>query len=105
MLKEASDPINEIRSKIKSERASLSHLNGQISDHYLKQQLKTASNLLDDVEGLFLPSKIVEESRTADQWANWLECANSPLKHARHLREHVEVIVRKFGPDARSFSS
>ena len=103
MLQEASDRIDEIRSRVKNERASLSNLSGKISDQYLQQQLKTASNLLDDVEGFFLPANILEEPRTAAQWAYWLDGANLPLKHATQLREYVEEIIRKFGADARSF--
>lgn len=103
MLKEASDRIDEIRSRVKKERASLSNLNGKISDQYLKQQLKTASNLLDDVEGFFLPANILEEPRTAAQWAYWLGGAHLLLNHATQLREYVDEIIRKFGVDARSF--
>jgi hypothetical protein len=103
MLKEASDRIDEIRSSVKNERASLSNLNGKISDQYLKQQLKTESNLLDDVEGFFLPAKILEEPRTAAQWSYWLDGANLPLKHAIQIRENIEEIIRKYGADPRSF--
>ncbi len=103
MLKEASDRVDEIRSRVEKERASLSNLNGIISDQYLKQQLKTALNLLDDVEGFFLPAKILGESRTAAQWAYWLDGASLPLNHATQLREYVEEIIHKFGADARLF--
>jgi hypothetical protein len=103
MLKDASDRIDEIRSSIKNERASLSNLNVKISAQFLMQQLKTASNLLDDVEGFFLPTEILEEPRTAAQWAYWLDGANLLLKHAVRIREDVEEISRKYGADPRSF--
>jgi hypothetical protein len=67
----------------------------------LKQLSKTASDLLDDVEGFFLDAEVLGEPRPADAFARWLDHAESVLSRAVHQREYVEGLVKKYGPNAR----
>ena len=103
MSNQPSERVQGLRAKAKAERELISNLNGSLSDAHLKQQLKNASNLLDDVEGFFLDEKILQERRSAGEWSYWLAGADKALQHAIQSREYVEGIVRKFGYDVRSF--
>ncbi len=54
MYSETNDRIQRMQSKVLAGKASISDLNAQISDNYVKQLLQHASNWFDDVEVHFL---------------------------------------------------
>src|SRR5262249_27651980 len=96
--------IEKIRSKVREERALLSKLNGTINDPNLKQLLKPTSRLLNDVENHFLGAKILKEDRTPAALARWLRETEKVLQLAVQQRKSFELIIKKFGPDARLIS-
>jgi hypothetical protein len=96
--------IRTIRSRVREERELLSKLNRTVTDSNLKRLLRPASHSLDDVEGFFLDAKILQEKRSSAVWARWLREAEKVLRRATQQRESFELIIKKFGPDARLIS-
>ena len=92
--------VEKIRSKVSDERALISELNGVISDPNLKQLLRPTSRLLNDVEN-YLPDARVLERKEARTATHWLHEADKLLQLAIQQRKSFELIVKKFGPDAR----
>ncbi len=105
MHSQTNDRIQRIRSKVLAGKASISDLNAQITDNYVKQLLQHASNWFDDVEVHFLknlqhdrkpPRTLAEESRWLDHAEFFLErVAVSQLKA-------VQDMVARFGPNIQS---
>jgi hypothetical protein len=96
--------IKAIRSRVREERDLISKLNVTLSDPNLKQLLRPTSRLLSDVETYFLDTKILKEERTAIASARWLREAERVLQLAVQQRKSFELIVKKFGSDARLIS-
>ena len=98
--------VEKIRSKVSDERALIFELNGVISDPKLKQLLRPTSRLLNDVENYFLDARVLErkEARTATALVHWLHEADKLLQLAIQQRKSFELIVKKFGPNARLIS-
>jgi hypothetical protein len=98
--------VEKIRSKVSDERALISQLNGTISDPNLKLLLRPTSRLLNDVENYFLDARVLErkEARTATALVHWLHEADKLLQLAIQQRKSFELIVKKFGPNARLIS-
>jgi hypothetical protein len=95
--------IEEIRAKVRDERALLADLSARISAD-LKRLLKPASNLLDDVEGFFLAPEVLRHPpRSESEMAKWLGNAEVVLRRAVEHRKHIESLVQTYGPDARAF--
>jgi hypothetical protein len=101
---DAKKRIEKMRSKVTEERALISKLNDTISDPNLRQLLRPTSRLLNDVEGYFLNAKILKEERTLAALARWLREADRVLQLAIQQRKSFELIVKKFGPNARLIS-
>lgn len=105
MYGETNDRIQRIQSKVLAGKASISDLNTQITDNYVKQLLQQASNWFDDVEVHFLgnlrheripPRTLAEESRWLDEAEFFLErVAVSQLRA-------VQDMVAKFGANIQS---
>jgi hypothetical protein len=95
--------VDKIRSKVSDERALISKLNGVISDPNLKQLLRPTSRLLNDVENYLSDARVLEgkEARTATALVHWLHVADKLLQLAIQQRKSFELIVKKFGPNAR----
>jgi predicted DNA-binding protein len=93
--------IAAIREKVREERARLSELNKQIGTD-LKKQMKPASHYLDDVEGFFLAPEVLRRL-SESEWARWLRNAETVLRRAVVHRKWVEGLIKKYGPDARTF--
>jgi hypothetical protein len=96
--------IRAIRSRVREERELLSKLNRTVTDSNLRRLLRPASYSLDWVEDFFLDAKILQEERTPAAWARWLREAEKALRRATQQRESFELIIKKFGPDARLIS-
>ena len=105
MHSETNDRIQIIRSKVLAGKASISDLNAQVTDNYVKQLLQQASNWFDDVEVQFLrnlqhdpipPRTVAEESIWLDHAEFFLERVAVP-----HLKAVQDMAV-KFGPKIRS---
>jgi hypothetical protein len=98
--------VEKIRSKVSDERALISQLNGTISDPNLKLLLRPTSRLLNDVENYFLDARVLErkEARTATALVHWLHEADKLLQLVIQQRKSFELIVKKFGPNARLIS-
>ncbi len=105
MHSETNDRAQRIRSKVLAGKASISDLNAQITDNYVKQLLQQASNWFDDVEVHFLgnlqheripPRTLAEESRWLDYAEFFLERVAVPQLKA------VQDMVAKFGPNIQS---
>jgi hypothetical protein len=95
--------IAAIRAKVRDERALLSALSKQVSAD-LKKQMKPGSYYLDDVEGFFLaPSALRHPPRAESEWAQWLGNAETVLRRAVLHRKWIEGLIKRFGPDARTF--
>jgi hypothetical protein len=62
--------------------------------------------LLNDLENYFLDEKILKgkEERTATALAEWLREAEKVLQLAVQQRKSFELIIKKFGPNARLIS-
>jgi len=97
----AKQRIKVIRSGIQQERQLISKLNSTVTDTNLKKLLRPASFLLDRVDSFFLNAKIIEEKRTPAALMNWLREAERVLQLASQQRKSFELIIKKFGPDAR----
>ena len=91
--------IDKIRAKVREERAAVADLDRKVTD--LKQTLKPASDLLDDIEMFFLEPEILRQPRTDREWSYWLGNTERVLLRAIERREYVVALVAKFGPDAR----
>ena len=98
--------VEKIRSKVSDERALIFELNGVISDPKLKQLLRPTSRLLNDVENYLPDARVLEreEARTAKALVHWLHEADKLLQLAIQQRKSFELIVKKFGPNARLIS-
>jgi predicted DNA-binding protein len=95
--------IAAIREKVREERAPLAALSKQIGAD-LKKQMKPASHYLDDVEGFFLAPEVLRHPpRSESEWARWLGNAEGVLRRAVVHRKWVEGLIKKYGPDARTF--
>jgi hypothetical protein len=95
--------IAAIRAKVRDERALLSALSKQVSAD-LKKLMEPASDHLDFVEGYFLaPSVLRHPPRSEREWAKWLSNAETALRHAVEHRKWIEGLIKKLGPDARTF--
>jgi hypothetical protein len=98
---DAKQRIKAIRSRVREERELISKLNVTLRDPNLKQLLRPTSRLLNDVENYFLDTKILNEERTAPTLARWLREAERVLQLGVQQRKSFELIVKKFGSDAR----
>ena len=96
--------IKAIRFTVREERQLISKLNGSVTDASLKRLLRPASYLLDNVENFFLDAKILQEERTPAALAKWLREAERILQLASQQRRSFELIIKKFGPNARLIS-
>ena len=98
--------LEKIRSEVSDERALICQLNGVIGDPNLKQLLRPTSRLLNDVENYFLDASVLErkEARTATALVHWVHEADKLLQLAIQQRKSFELIVKKFGPNARLIS-
>ena len=63
--------------------------------------LRPASHLLDKVEGFFLNPHILQEDRTPGALAKWLREADRLVQLATQQRKSFELIIKKFGSNAR----
>jgi hypothetical protein len=105
MHSETNDRIKRIQSKVLAGKASISDLNAQITDSYVKEMLQRASNWFDDVEVHFLRSIQHERTplRTLAEESIWLD-------HAEFILERIAVpqlkavrdMVAEFGPNIQS---
>jgi hypothetical protein len=59
------------------------------------------------VKGFFLSSEVLGDRRGIPQSQTdaWLATAEGLIKYVVELREYVEGIITKFGPDVRSFGA
>jgi hypothetical protein len=96
--------IEKIRSKVRDEQALISKLSSTISDPNLKRLLRPTSRLLSDVENYFLDAKLLKEERPSPAFARWHREAERMLQLAMQQRKSFELIVKKFGADARLIS-
>jgi predicted DNA-binding protein len=94
--------IAEIRHKVRRERTLVSELSKQIGAD-LKTQLKPASHYLNDVEGFFLAPEVLRQRRSESEWARRLGNAETVLRRAVTHRKWVGGLIKKYGPDARTF--
>jgi hypothetical protein len=102
--KDTKQRIKAIRSRVREERELISKLNVTLRDRNLKQLLRPTSRLLNDVENYFLDTKILTEERTTTALARWLREAERVLQLAVQQRKSFELIVKKFGSNARLIS-
>ena len=91
--------IQTIWRTVRQERAALAALSEKLTD--LKELLKPAHNLLDDVEHFFLDAATLAEPRTPAGLARWLDQTLFVLQRAIQQREYVDELVKKYGPNAR----
>jgi hypothetical protein len=92
-----------IREKAGDERMRIAELNKKISTD-LKKLLKPASHYLNDIEGLFLtPETLRHPPHSARERSRWFSKAEAVLQRAVTHRKWVEGLVKKYGPDARTF--
>ena len=96
--------IKTIRSKVREERELISNLESTVTDQNLRRLLRPATHLLDKVEGFFLNPKILQEDRTPGALAKWLREGEKMLQLAVQQRKSFELIIKKFGPNARLIS-
>jgi hypothetical protein len=80
---------------------SLTKLDAQVKDTYLKDLLRRSQNLVGDVGTFFI--RHAPEARSAPQrFSMWPNLAESTLNLAAQQREGVQDIVGKYGTDAQS---
>jgi hypothetical protein len=91
--------IDDIRSKVRDERALISAL--QEKYPAAKDIFKSALNFLNDVEAFFLNAAILQEPRGAATLASWLSNAENVLQMAIKEREQASAVLKKVGPTAR----
>jgi hypothetical protein len=101
---DAKQRVKAIRSRVREERELISTLNVTLRDPNLKRLLRPTSRLLNDIENYFLDTKILKEERTVTALARWLREAERVLQLAVQQRKSFELIVKKFGSDARLIS-
>jgi hypothetical protein len=90
----------EIRSRVAAKRDAAVQLQSQLTDAYLNAQITLWCNWLTDVEQLFLDD--IDEARTADAEARWLDAAQNYCGMAQDVLRQVEQIVAKYDPGAIS---
>src|SRR5271166_5419391 len=100
----AAQRIRMIRSRVREERQLVSKLNGVVTDANLRRMLRLPVNMLDRVETFFLNPKILQEDRSPAALARWLREAERILQLASQQRKSFELIIERFGPDARLIS-
>ena len=102
---ESDKRVQKIRAKVQKERQSIFDLEGRLGDDKgVKQLLGRASNTLDDVEGFFLDTKILQEPRSPSKLTRWLAETEKWLQIAVQQRQYVEKISKQLGPNIKSFS-
>src|SRR5260370_29831738 len=87
------------RADVRAERTKVSELDRKLTSKYLKARLREVSGLLDDVEG-WLATPI--DRRTAVDSASRLDFVDSILDMAVQRRQHVQGLVKRFGPDVET---
>jgi hypothetical protein len=90
-----------MRTKVSEERKLIAMLNRIVTDQNLKRLLRPASHSLDEIESFFLDAKVLHEERTPAALARWLREAEKMLQRAEQQRKSFELIIKKFGPNAR----
>ena len=94
---EASDRVQEIRSRVVTERALISALDGKLPRApYLRKRLQHAAFLLDDVENYLLPSALKAQPAYV---AMWIDLAQFNLCTAAQERQKVQEIYDTYGPN------
>jgi len=93
--------VESIRARAAAERATVSELNGRVSDSYIKKNmLGHATNCLDDVEHLLVPQSL-KASNDRD-FSMWLATAELMLQIATQQRRGVQEIIAKYGQNAQT---
>jgi hypothetical protein len=88
-----------ILADVRTERRTVKELNRKLTSPYLKARLSEASNLLDDVEGwLATPTG----RRKATDLMGWRDFVDGVLDMAERRRQHVQELVKRFGPDVQT---
>jgi hypothetical protein len=91
--------IRAILADVRTERTRVNELDRKLTSAYLKARLSEASGLLDHVEGwLGTPSK---RRMTVDS-ARWRDFVDGVLDMAERRRQHVQELVKRFGPDVET---
>jgi hypothetical protein len=88
-----------ILADVRTERTTVNELDRTLTSGYLKARLKEASDLLDDVEG-WLATPI--ERRKATDVMRWRDFVDGVLDMAERRRQHVQELVKRFGPDVQT---
>jgi hypothetical protein len=101
MDERAKEHIKTIRSRVRQERDLISNLTNTVTDQNLRRLLRPASHLLDKVEGFFLNPQFLREDRTPVALAKWLREADRVVQLATQQRKSFELIIKKFGSNAR----
>lgn len=92
--------IDEIREKVRGERALIFDLNSRISAD-LKEILKFSSCWLSDAEGFLAHEVLHHPPRSAIEWERWLSFVEGIINRAIAQRKWVEALMEKYGKDAR----
>jgi hypothetical protein len=100
MEMEGNAGIEALRLRAQNERALITELNARLGPE-LNERLKLASDLLDDVEAFFVDAELLQEPNAGIDLARWLAVSERTLERAVKVREHVKVIIDKFGPHAK----
>jgi hypothetical protein len=88
-----------ILADVRTERTTVKELNRKLTSPYLKARLSEALGLLDDVEGwLATPTEL----RKADDVVRWRDFVDGVLDMAERRRQHVQELVKRFGPDVQT---
>ena len=89
---EMNEGVQKIRYIIQKERALIAALE-HIPNEQLTRRLKHASDMLDDVESVFLDPKRLQEPGIATGLAGWLDKAAKELQLAAQQRIFAEAIL------------
>jgi hypothetical protein len=100
-MTEYDEHIRSLRTRAEAERETITKLDAQVKDTYLKDLLRRSQNLVGDVETFFIRHAL--EAHSAPQrFSMWLNLAESTLNLAAQQREGVQDIVGNYGTDAQS---
>jgi hypothetical protein len=89
--------IDQIRSKVHTERKLLAEIGQKIADEEVKKVLLGPASLrLDQVERFYLGEERLAETRSEANLAKWLDGAERELRSAMTRRAEAEATVQKF---------
>ena len=85
-----------ILADVRTERKIVKELDRKLTSTYLRARLSEACGLLDDVERWLAT---LSKRRMAADSARWRDFVDAILDMAERRRQHVQELVKRFGPD------